>query len=66
MDNIASGIDTREGLKHVCFQKGMTETESESLFNSWGGTIRALCESGRICYKVQEKVMPLRSLLCEN
>ena len=33
----------------------MTETESRSLFDPWGGIIRALCESGRLCHKVQEK-----------
>lgn len=55
VDSIASGIDTREALKDICSEKGMTETEAESVFNSWGGTIRALCESGRICHKVQEK-----------
>lgn len=32
----------------------MTETESKSLFDPWGGTIRALCEAGRLCHKVQE------------
>ena len=55
VDSIASGIDTREELKDICSEKGMTETEAESVFNSWGGTIRALCEAGRICHKVQEK-----------
>ena len=33
----------------------MAESESQSLFDPWGGTIRALCEAGRICHKVQEK-----------
>ena len=55
VDSIAAGIDTREALKKVCSEKGMTATEAESIFNSWGGTIRALCESGQICHKVQEK-----------
>ncbi len=55
VDSIATGIDTREALKGICSDKGMTDLESESVFNSWGGTIRALCESGRICHKVQEK-----------
>lgn len=32
----------------------MTETESKSLFDPWGGTIRALCEAGLLCHKVQE------------
>ncbi len=55
LDSISAGIDTREELKEVCTEKGMTETEAESVFNAWGGTIRALCESGKICHKVQEK-----------
>ena len=52
---VAQGIDQREDLKAVCEQAGMTESESQSLFDPWGGTIRALCEAGRICHKVQEK-----------
>lgn len=52
---IAYGIDEREALKEACTKAGMTDTESSSLFDPWGGIIRALCESGRICHKVQEK-----------
>lgn len=55
VDSIFSGIDTREGLKEICVSRGMTDTEAESVFNPWGGTIRALCESGKICHQVQEK-----------
>ena len=55
VDAVAQGIDEREALKAVCEQAGMTESESQSLFDPWGGTIRALCEAGRICHKVQEK-----------
>lgn len=55
VDAIALGIDERESLKAVCEKAGMTESESQSLFDPWGGTIRALCETGRICHKVQEK-----------
>ena len=55
VDAVAQGIDEREALKGVCEQSGMTEHESQSLFNPWGGTIRALCEAGRNCHKVQEK-----------
>lgn len=55
VDAIAQGIDERDALKAVCEKAGMTESESQSLFGPWGGTIRALCESGRICHKVQEK-----------
>lgn len=55
LDAIAAGIDDRESLKAVCEQCGMTETEGKSLFDPWGGLIRALCEEGKICHKVQEK-----------
>ena len=33
----------------------MSDMEEKSLFDPWGGLIRALCEEGRICHKVQEK-----------
>ena len=55
VDAVAQGIDEREVLKAVCEKAGMTESESQSLFDPWGGTIRALCETGRICHKVQER-----------
>lgn len=55
VDAVAQGIDEREALKAVCEKAGMTENESQSLFDPWGGTIRALCEAGRLCHKVQEK-----------
>lgn len=55
VDSIRSGINTREELKTLCTANGMTEREGESVFNSWGGTIRALCEKGSICHLVQEK-----------
>lgn len=55
LDSISSGVDTREELKEVCSSQGMTEAEAESVFNPWGGTIRALCENGKICHRVQEK-----------
>ena len=55
LDGIGRGIDLREDLKILCETAGMTEAESKSLFDPWGGTIRALCESGKICHKVQEK-----------
>lgn len=54
VEAVAQGIDQREDLKELCRQAGMTETESKSLFDPWGGTIRALCEAGRLCHKAQE------------
>lgn len=55
VEAIGNGIDEREALKELCFDYGMTQQECESIFNSWGGTIRYLAETGQICYKVQEK-----------
>lgn len=54
LDAIARGTDRREDMKLLCEQAGMTEREGKSLFDPWGGMIRALCESGSICHKVQE------------
>lgn len=53
--SVGEGISEREALKQHCFDAGMTETEAQSVFNPWGGTIRALCESGRITHVVSEK-----------
>ena len=55
LDGIGQGIDQRDTLKTLCESRGMTETEAKSAFDPWGGLIRALCESGKICHKVQEK-----------
>lgn len=55
LEAVASGTDEREAMKAVCEAKGMTETEAESIFNPWGGLLRALCEEGKLCHKVQEK-----------
>lgn len=54
VEAVARGIAQREELKELCRQAGMTEAESKSLFDPWGGAIRALCEAGRLCHKVQE------------
>lgn len=60
LDSIGSGIESREELKRLCRSKGMTETEEASLFDPWGGIIRALCESGKISHQVsQEKAYRL-------
>lgn len=55
LDSVAEGTGEREALKRRCFAAGMTEGEAESLFNPWGGMLRALCEEGKLCYKAQEK-----------
>lgn len=55
VEAVARGVGEREALKAICGKAGMTERESQSLFDPWGGTIRALCEAGRICHKIQER-----------
>lgn len=52
---VGSGVEDREALKDHCQRHGMTETEGKSLFDPWGGLIRALCERGQLCHKVQDK-----------
>lgn len=46
---------TREELKEICRENGMTESEESSMFDQWGGGIRELCERGFMNYVVQEK-----------
>ena len=55
MRSVSEGVGEREALKQICFDAGMTETEAQSVFNPWGGLIRALCESGTISHAVSEK-----------
>lgn len=55
VSQIKQGRSEREELREICISHGMTEAEGESVFNAWGGTIRALCEAGRICHVTQEK-----------
>lgn len=55
MSSVCTGTSEREALKQICFDAGMSDEESQSVFNPWGGTIRALCEAGRITHAVSEK-----------
>ena len=55
LGGIGQGIDRRDDLKALCETHGMTESEAKSAFDPWGGLIRALCESGKLCHKVQEQ-----------
>lgn len=45
----------REQLRAACLAEGLTEREAQSVFDPWGGTLRYLAETGRICYRVQQK-----------
>lgn len=53
--DIQNGIKTREELKALCRENGMTEVEEASMFDQWGGGIRDLCERGFMNYAVREK-----------
>ncbi len=52
---LESGEKTREELKEICLANGMTEPEKDSMFDSWGGGMRELCERGFLNYTVSEK-----------
>lgn len=52
---IASGNDTREGLRQACQAAGMTADEEKMVFHGWGGVIGELSLLGVICAQVQEK-----------
>ena len=54
LERLADGPRLREELKTACFTAGMTERESESVFNAWGGTLRYLAETGQITHVVGE------------
>lgn len=52
---LSDNVKTRDELKEICRQNGMTQTEEDSMFDPWGGGIRELCERGFINYTVKEK-----------
>ena len=37
-ESIASGTDTREKLRRLCFKAGMSPQEEQVLFSGWGGS----------------------------
>ncbi len=50
---IASGMDTREGLRTHLRKQGMTEQEESRLFDPWGGLIGELATMGVIAFRVE-------------
>lgn len=52
---LAENPRTREELKAICRENGMTEPEESSMFHPWGGGVRELCEKGFMHYMVQEE-----------
>ena len=55
LDAIRSGTHNREALKLLCRANGMTDAEETSMFDPWGGILRALCESGKICHRASQE-----------
>ncbi len=55
LNAVQNAPQTRDELKALCLQNGMTEIEEASMFDAWGGGIRDLCERGFMNYVVQEK-----------
>ena len=55
LDALAKKNCTRDELKEICRENGMTEPEESSMFDQWGGGVRELCERGFLNYVVQEK-----------
>lgn len=55
VEAIAKGNGTRDELKKICFKNGLTSSETEHVFNKWGGTIAELAGIGVLVFKVQEK-----------
>ena len=52
LERLKDGPRLREELKEDCFSAGMTQEECESVFNSWGGALRYLAETGQITHTV--------------
>lgn len=55
LKDIENGVKTRDDLKLLCRENGMTAIEEDAMFDGWGGGIRDLCERGFMNYAVQEK-----------
>ena len=45
---------TRDALKALCRERGMTENEEPWVFDGWGGVIRMLAEGGYLCLSAAE------------
>lgn len=54
LDAAAHGCGGRDELRERCRMAGMTAREEKSAFDSWGGLLRALCESGELCHTAQQ------------
>ncbi len=48
LEALDSGKKTRSQLKEICRNEGLTREEERSVFNSWGGLIRYLTDTGAL------------------
>jgi hypothetical protein len=55
LKSLEGGSKTRDELKLICRQSGMTYEEETCIFDPWGGGICQLCKRGFMHYAVQEK-----------
>lgn len=55
LGQISLGNGERDALKKICVENGLTQTEAQSVFDPWGGTLRALCGGGFISYEARQK-----------
>lgn len=55
VEQIAAGHDTREELRQICREAGMTEREESHVFHRWGGVMAELAQLGTVCFQVREE-----------
>lgn len=53
--SVEAGAGEREELRAACRAAGMTADEETSVFDPWGGLLRALCENGTLCQRAAGK-----------
>lgn len=63
LEALSEGSKSREELRSVCKEKGMTHKEEVCMFDPWGGGIRELCErgfiNGKACSEKEYVICPL-------
>lgn len=55
VEQIAAGHNTREELRQICRDAGMTAQEESHVFHSWGGVMAELAQLGILCFQVREE-----------
>ena len=50
LSELLQGDRSRDELKNICLEKGMSEREEQIILHPWGGLFRALAEKGEIAY----------------